>query len=179
MWRNNPQGYGLVSKLLHWTVALLIFGLIGLGWWMVGLDYYHPQYHSSLSLHKSLGMIAMFVVLLKIVWRFLSPYPGLAANLSALQRRAAVSVHHLLWLAMILIPLTGYAISTSEGAGVSVFNWFEIPAWLPRSETLRDLVTKLHAWIAYGAGALALAHAVAALKHQFIDRDGTLRRMLW
>ncbi|MFO1435760.1 MAG: cytochrome b [Gammaproteobacteria bacterium] len=178
MWRNTPLGYGLLSKLFHWIIAALIFGLIALGWWMVGLDYYHPQYHSSLSLHKSLGMIVLLAVLLKAVWRFVSPYPQLSANLSALQQKAALSVHVLLWLAMIFIPLTGYAISTSEGAGVSVFNWIEVPAWLPRSETLRDIVTKVHAWIAYGGGALAIAHALAALKHQFIDGDGTLRRML-
>jgi cytochrome b561 len=179
MLKNDRDRYGILSKLLHWTIATLIFGLIGLGWWMVGLNYYHPDYHSSLELHKSLGMVALAVVLLKLVWRFVSPPPALAATLLGTQRRIAIGTHHLLWLGMIVIPLTGYGISTAEGAGVAVFDWFEIPAWLPRSETLRDVVTELHEWAAYGIGALAILHALAALKHQFINRDGTLRRMLW
>lgn len=179
MWKNGPDRYGVPSKLLHWAIAALIFGLIGLGWWMVGLDYYHPRYHSSLSLHKSLGMIALGLVLAKILWRVVSPYPALAASLVGLQRKAAAAMHRLLWLAIVLIPVTGYAISTSEGAAVEVFDWFRIPAWLPKNETLRDIVTVMHEWIAYAAGVLALLHAGAALKHQFIDRDGTLRRMLW
>jgi cytochrome b561 len=62
---------------------------------------------------------------------------------------------------------------------VDVFDWFTIPAWLPKNETLRDVVTVMHEWIAYAAGVLALLHAGAAIKHQFVDRDGTLRRMLW
>jgi cytochrome b561 len=179
MWQNSRDGYGIPSKLLHWTIALIIFGLIGLGWWMVGLDYYHPRYHSSLNLHKSLGMIALGLVLAKMLWRYVSPYPVLAKSLVGLPRKAATGMHHLLWLAMVLIPLTGYAISTSEGAGVDVFDWFTIPAWLPKNETLRDVVTVMHEWIAYAAGVLALLHAGAAIKHQFVDRDGTLRRMLW
>lgn len=179
MLKNSPNEYGVISKLLHWVTALLIFGLIGLGWWMVGLNYYHPDYHSSLSLHKSLGMIALAIATMKIAWRVVTPPPLLAATLTGLQRRLATGMHHLLWFGILITPLSGYGISTSEGAGVEVFDWFAIPAWLPRSETLRDIVTVLHAWSAYGIGAFAVVHALAALKHQFVDRDGTLRRMLW
>jgi cytochrome b561 len=179
MLKNSATAYGVVSRLLHWMIAVLMFGLIGLGWWMVGLNFYHPDYHSSLSLHKSLGMIALGLATMKIVWRILSPPPVLAATLTGTQRRLATGMHRLLWLGIIVVPLSGYGISTSEGAGVDVFDWFSIPAWLPRSETLRDMVTTLHEWVAYGIGAFALFHALAALKHQFVDRDGTLRRMLW
>ena len=74
--------------------------------------------------------------------------------------------------------LTGYAISTSEGRGVNVFGWFELPAWLPRSEMLRELATTTHEWLAYITAAVIVIHAAAALKHHFVDRDDTLKRML-
>jgi cytochrome b561 len=80
---------------------------------------------------------------------------------------------------MLLIPATGYIISTSAGDGISMFGWFEVPALLPAGETVRDIAIELHYWLAYGTAALVVIHAAAAVKHQFIDRDGTLRRMTW
>lgn len=179
MWKNTRERYGWPSKALHWSIGVLIIGLIGLGLWMVGLNYYHPWYHRSLELHKSLGMIVLALVAMKTFWRWWSPYPQLAATLTGWQRCSAAVVHGLLWAAMLLIPITGYGISTAEGQGVAVFEWFEIPAWLPKNDVLRKVVTALHEWIAYAAGLLVLMHAGAAIKHEFVDRDGTLRRMLW
>jgi cytochrome b561 len=179
VWKNSDERYGVPSKFLHWAIALLIIGLIVLGWWMVGLNFYHRWYHAALEWHKSVGMMVLGLVAIKVLWRWWSPYPALAATLGGWQRRAAHAVHGLLWVAMVAIPVTGYAISTAEGRGVDMFGWIEIPAVLPKSEWLRDQAEALHKWFSYGALALVLVHAAAALKHQFLDRDGTLRRMLW
>jgi cytochrome b561 len=75
--------------------------------------------------------------------------------------------------------VTGYAISTSAGSAVAFFDLFDIPAVLPKSEGLRDLAIELHYYLSYGTAILVAIHTLGALKHQFIDQDGTLRRILW
>lgn len=179
MLRSTDTRYGVITRALHWIVALIIIGLIWLGWWMVDLSYYDSWYNRSLELHKSLGMAALAVAVVKIAWVIHDGRPRLPDSIAPLERTAATATHHLFFLLMLLIPATGYVISTSAGDGISVFGLLEIPAVLPVSETARDFAIELHFWLAYGTGVLVIAHALAALKHQFIDRDGTLRRMLW
>ncbi len=171
--------YSAFTRILHWTVALLIIGLIWLGWWMVDLSYYDRWYNRSLELHKSLGMVVLAIAAIKIAWVIYEGKPAFPATIQPWERAAATAVHHLFYLLMLLIPVTGYVISTSAGDGISVFDLFVIPAVLPASETLRDTAIELHFWLAYATAALVAVHALAALKHQFLDRDGTLRRMLW
>ena len=179
MLRSTDTHYGVVTRILHWVVALIIIGLIWLGWWMVDLSYYDSWYNRSLELHKSLGMAVLAIAAVKIAWVIYDGKPGFPQSIAPLERAAATSTHHLFYLLMVLIPATGYVISTSAGDGISIFGLFEIPAVFPTSETLRDIAIELHFWLAYATGALVVVHALAALKHQFIDRDGTLRRILW
>ena len=80
---------------------------------------------------------------------------------------------------MFLIPITGYAISTSAGRGISMFGWFELPALFSVDEQTREWAVQLHFYLAYGTAIVVLGHIGAALKHQFIDKEGTLLRMLW
>jgi cytochrome b561 len=179
MLRNSADRYGLVAKLLHWILATLILGLVWLGWYMVDLTYFDPWYNRSLEWHKALGMIVLALALGKLLWLHVSPSPRLGATLPPWQRIAAKATHHTFVVMMLLIPLTGYTISTSDGKSVSLFGLVELPALWPRNEALRDWAIELHFYAAYGTALLALAHAAAAVKHQFYDRDGTLARMLW
>ncbi len=82
--RNSPSRYGVVSIILHWGVALAVFGLFGLGLWMVGLDYYSPWRKAGPDLHKSIGLVLLAVMLLRVVWRFISrhhlPPPTMAQS---------------------------------------------------------------------------------------------------
>lgn len=172
------QHYGRLSKTLHWSIALLIIGLILLGWYMVGLTYYDRWSNESLELHKSLGMLVLALACANIVWNHATARPALPPGMHAWERIAAKSAHGLLYLMMLLIPITGYIISTSAGKAVSVFGILDIPAVLPQSEQLRDIAIELHYYMAYGTAVLVCLHALAAFKHQFIDKDGTLRRML-
>ena len=171
--------YSAITRILHWTVALLIIGLIWLGWWMVDLSYYDRWYNRSLELHKSLGMVVLAIAAAKIAWVVYEGKPAFPDTIELWERYAATAVHHLFYLLMLLIPVTGYVISTSAGDGISIFGLLQVPAVLPVSETLRDVAIELHFWLSYATAALVAVHAVAALKHQFVDRDGTLRRMLW
>ena len=163
---------------MHWTVALLIIGLIVLGWYMVGLTYYDKWYNDSLSIHKALGMLALALACLKVIWAAVSPSPAFSATLKPWERAAARTTHIVLYAMMVAIPVTGYAISTSAGDSVSFFGWIDIPALLPKSEGLRDLAIELQYYFSYGTAGLVGLHALAALKHQFVDKDGTLRKMM-
>ena len=179
MWRNTGNRYGLAARLLHWSVAILILGLVWLGWYMVDLTYYDAWYNDSLAWHKALGMVALVLGAVKIAWTVYSPPPAYAESLGRRERAAATAVHHVFYVMMVLIPLTGYLVSTSEGEGIDLWGWFTVPAVVVAGEGMRDLAIEAHYWCAYGTLAIAAGHAAAALKHQFLDRDGTLRRMLW
>ena len=178
MWRNGKHGYGLISIGLHWAIALAVIGLVGLGAWMVGRSYYDPWYNDSLALHKAFGIVVLVLAAAKFGWRIADRNPGFDAEVKPLERAAATAMHWLLNALIVLLPVTGYLISTSEGAGIDLFGVFELPALFAVSERTRDLAIEIHFCLAYGAVALVAGHAGAALKHHFIDRGSTLRRML-
>jgi cytochrome b561 len=177
--RNSDTAYGFVSKCLHWVIAVLIIALVGLGWYMVDLTYYDRWYNTSLNVHKSLGLIALVLATVKLGWQFLSPPPAPAESLNRLERMGARGTHLALYGMMLVVPVSGYLISTSAGDGVSVFAMVDVPALLVLGDDSRDLAIEFHYYLAYTTFGLAAIHAFAALKHQFIDRDQTLRRMLW
>jgi len=170
--------YGLITKGLHWLIAILIIALLGIGWWMVDLSYFDPWYHDALTWHKSLGLIVGLVVTFKLTWGLIDTPPKPQSTLSSFEKTASGLAHNTLRLAMLVIPVTGYLVSTSEGAAIEVFNWFSFPAAMQINEGARDIAIDVHYYFAYTTLALVILHATAALKHQFIDRKGTLKRML-
>jgi cytochrome b561 len=178
MLRNSRLRYGAVSKSLHWLVAFLILGLAWLGWYMVDLDYYNRWYYDALNSHKALGMLALILAVGKVLWSLYSRPPALSQALRGWERTLARITHVTLFAMMVLIPVTGYLISTSEGDPVSVFGWLEVPAVAPQSDALRDAAIELHYYFAYGTVILAGLHALAAIKHQLVDRDGSLTKMV-
>lgn len=170
--------YGLISKIIHWTIALLIILLIVLGWWMVDLGFYDPYYHKSLTWHKSLGLIVGFIVGLKLLWRLINKPPDPQASLTTFERAASKVAHKALFVAMLVLPLSGYLISTSQGAPIEVFTWFEFPALLTVADSIRDIVIVVHFYAAYATLGVVLIHASAAIKHQILDSKGTMKRMM-
>ena len=176
--RNTTERYGLITKLLHWSIAILIIGLSGLGLYMVELTYYDRYYNLSLDSHKALGVLVLELAIVKILWSSFNPSPNAAATLKTWEKAAAKVMHLVLYTMMVLIPVSGYAISTSQGKAVSFFGWYEVPAWLPPIDNLNQIASEIHYWLAHITIALAGLHIAAALKHQFIDADGTLKKML-
>ena len=176
--KNTAEDYGLISKSLHWLIAMLIIVLLGLGWWMVDLTYYDKWNTDALNWHRSLGICVGLLVLLKLVWISITKHPQTQSSLTAFEVLASHIVHKFLLLAMVVIPVSGYFISTSEGANVEVFNWFSFPALVEISENTRDLAISVHYYIAYATLAVVVLHVSAALKHHFINKDDTLKRML-
>lgn len=178
MWRNTESGYGIVSIVLHWLVAAAVVGLFVLGLWMVELGYYDPWYRRGPELHKSIGVLLFAVVVLRLLWRWFNPRPRPMPGHAPWERRLAGLAHVLLYLLLFAVMIAGYLISTADGRPVEVFGWFSVPATLQGLEGQEDLAGDVHLALAVGLIVLAGLHAAAALKHHFIDRDQTLRRML-
>ena len=111
---NTPERYGVISAALHWLSAIIVYGMFALGLWMVTLSYYDGWYHKAPELHKSIGILLMMGLVIRVLWRVISPPPG---------------------------PLPSYS-----------------PAW--------------------SVVVLSVMHGFMALKHHFIDKDDTLKRML-
>ena len=176
--RNSTRGYGLVAILIHWGMAALIIGLFLLGLYMTGLDYYHPWYRSAPDLHRGLGVVTALLLVVRLAWRSAGvrpdPEPGTHRHLA----RAAEWVHRILYLVVLLIVTSGYLISTADGRGISVFGVFQLPALVSGIDNMEDIAGEIHFALAVGLMGLVALHAAAALKHHFLDRDGTLRRML-
>lgn len=176
-WRNSSDTYGFISVLLHWLVAVAVFGLFGLGLWMTGLDYYSSWYRTAPDLHKGIGIVLFAVMLIRVAWRFGSAGPAPLAAHGRLVHLATRLAHGALYLGLFAVMISGYLISTADGRPISVFGLFAVPALpvaIPRQE---DVAGAVHAYLAWALIGLAALHALAALKHHFIDRDPTLRRM--
>ena len=176
--RNSPARYGWVSIVLHWGVALVVFGLFALGLWMVGLDYYSAWRKDAPDLHKSIGITLFAIMLVRIVWRLLSPPPPPLASYSRLTRIGAAFGHAFLYLGLFAVMIAGYLISTADGVGIPVFGLFEIPAVVSGLPDQADTAGVVHLYLAWVLVVFAGLHGVAAFKHHFIDRDATLTRML-
>ena len=175
-WRNTTDGYGLVAILLHWLVALAVIGLFALGLWMVELTYYDDWYRTAPFIHKSVGILLFLAVSLRLVWRLVNPHPAPIGK--PLERRLAHVVHLALYGLLFAIMFAGYLISTADGRPIEVFGWFEVPATITGIENQEDVAGEIHEWLAWSLVLLAALHALAALKHRFVDRDATLERML-
>lgn len=176
MWRNTRTGWGLVSIALHWLSALVIVGLFVLGWWMTGLGYFDAWYNLAPWWHRSIGMLLLFATLLRLVWRFLQPTP--AAQGSRLERLAAHLGHVALYALLLVVLISGYLISTARGRGISVFDWFEVPALVSGLPNQASIAGEIHWYGALALMLLAAGHALAAFKHHFRDRHDTLLRMI-
>jgi cytochrome b561 len=176
--RNDDQRYGLVAVGLHWLVAVTVIGQFGLGLWMRSLGYYDAWYRLGPWWHKGIGVMLFTVLLLRLIWRWSNPRPDHLASHQPYERLAAGIAHGLLYLFLFALMLSGYLISTADGRGLEVFDWFTIPATLSGLEQQEDIAGQIHLWLAWTVIGLAVVHALAALKHHFIDRDATLKRML-
>lgn len=175
-WKNNHNNYGAVSIALHWLSAIIILGLFILGLWMVELDYYDAWYKQAPAIHKSIGILLFMLIAVRLLWRLVNPRPEPIGK--PLEKRLAEWMHRLLYLLLFTTMIAGYLISTAEGRGIEVFGWFTVPATFYGPEHQEDIAGEVHEILAWLLILLSVGHALAALKHHFVDRDDTLRRML-
>jgi cytochrome b561 len=173
--RDTSTGYGLATRLMHWLMAVAIVAMFALGVWMVTLDYYHPYYHRAPDIHRSVGMLLLFVLVVRFLWRVVNVRPD-DHELSPFEASASRVVHWGFYPLLLAVMVSGYLISTAEGKPVDVFGWFSVPA-LVTGEGQEDWAGEVHEILAYGTMALVALHTIAALKHHFVDRSRILTRM--
>ncbi len=180
--------YSYVAMALHWAIAALIIAAAAIGLWMVDAIKQPDTQATAFQayqLHKSLGLTILVLSLARLAWRLINPPPPMPAHMNAFSRFAAHSAHWLFYGFMIAMPLLGWAMVSASPYGLPtiVFGLFEWPHIAPLT-TMEDKAAveaaakTAHRLMGYGFLALLGVHVAAALKHQFIDRDGLLARML-
>ena len=178
LWKNNKQQYGLISKGLHWLSALAVFVLFGLGYWMVDLDYYSEWYQRAPHWHESVGLLLLIVTLFRLVWRGIAIKSEAISSHSDLERKSSAIMAFALYFILLTVLASGYLITSADGKAIAVFDWFNVSAFILIAENQEDLAGEIHYYIAYTLIFMALIHGLAAIKHHFIDKDNTLKRMI-
>ena len=174
----KKKSFSFSTKLLHWLIAGHMIGLIVSGWWIVELSFYSSWYYLAPTLHKSFGVMVFLMGLILLLNKFRKRPPPLESH-TKLEKLASKFAHLLLFASLITIPVSGYIFTTFTGQNVSIFNTFDIPAVLVTSEKIRDLAIEFHIYASLSITAVVAAHVGGALKHHLLDKDRTLRRMLW
>jgi len=174
----SDAAYGPTAIGLHWLVALLIFAAFGLGLYMTDIPGLTPTKLKLFSWHKWLGVTIFALAVIRVLWRAANGAPSAAAGTPAWQAKAAAAAHHLLYVLILAVPLTGYFYSSASGVPVVYLGLWHMPALIQPNEELKAVLKLAHAWLNYLMAAVVVVHAAAAIKHQVIDRDGTLGRML-
>lgn len=172
---DDPR-YDRLSVALHWLMAALLLAEIGLGLWMTGLPKSGGGTRAYwFNIHKSLGMLLGLLILVRAGWAWLRPRVEPAAQAQAMQKLAAGS-HRLLYALMLLMPLSGFLGSVFSGYPIRFFG-LRLPELAQRWDAAKQLLSCIHQGSAYALILLIALHLLAFAHHQFILKDGLLRRM--
>lgn len=169
--------YTRTAITLHWLTALLILGTIPLGMYMSDLKL-SPLKLQLYSYHKWIGVTVLILVLARLAWRMGHKPPPLDAAIPLWQQRAAHGVHHLLYVLLLGIPVSGWLMSSAKGVPVVYLGLIQLPDLLGKDKALGALLETAHAWLSYTLLTLIALHLAAVFKHHWVDRDDTLSRML-
>ena len=193
----TPSRYTKTAVVLHWLIAICIFSMFALGWYMSDLPKEAPKQMAYdlfdlgiytwqlaeeasprtfyFNLHKSLGVSIFALIIIRILWRLTHTPPALLSTYKAWERKLATGTHHALYLLMIALPLSGVIMSTYSKYGIK---WFGIPFIKGLDNTpMREVFTEVHEVIGVIILVILILHTAGAIKHKFIDKDDTLKRM--
>jgi cytochrome b561 len=160
-------------RILHWTMAVIILGMIWAGWTMVPMDDNTPsKFDLFYPWHKSFGMLLLILVLVRLAIRLQASLPPLPNTLSSWERAAAKTGHIALYTLMVVVPCMGYSMSSSftQSDGVYFFG-VNLPEILPKNDARFEVFQALHKYLAYTLLCLIVIHVTGALKHRFLDKD--------
>ncbi|WP_068317327.1 cytochrome b [Polycladidibacter hongkongensis] len=185
MLKNTKKSYGWIAIALHWSIALIIIGMLAFGFYMSSLNPFDPGVFELFQLHKSIGFTLLALVLVRLVNRFCMTTPRLPESMRPIERALAHLGHLGLYGLMLLMPITGWMMVSASPFNIPTiwFGLFEVPhlpvpAVLGDKEAASELMKTFHALGAFAFIAVILGHVLAALKHHLINKDGVLLRML-
>lgn len=196
---NQPNTrYTKTAKVLHWLIAIGVFGMFALGWFMSDLPKEAPkqmaydlfdwgiytwQVSEEISprsfyfnLHKSIGVTIFALIIFRILWRVTHKPPALLATYKVWERKLATGAHHTLYLLMVVLPLSGIIMAIASKYGIKWFG-LEFIGGLD-NKPLREAFKEVHEIVGVVILSVIILHIIGALKHKFIDKDETLNRML-
>ena len=171
------NSYTAVAKFFHWGMALMILGLLALGFVMTDMPL-SPDKLQYYAWHKWAGVSVFMLVWLRLVWRVLNPPPAYPDSMPPLLQRAAHLGHAALYGLMIFIPLSGWLLSSAKGVPTVWFGVWPLPDLLEKDKAMGHLLHEVHEALNFVLLFLLGGHAAAALKHHWIDKDDILKRML-
>jgi len=172
---NPSPRYTRTAIALHWLLALMILVSFGVGLYMADLPV-SPQRLKLFSWHKWAGIVILTLSALRLLWR-LTHRPPPDLPMPRWQQRAAHATHRLMYILFFAVPLVGWAYSSAAGFPVVVFGLLPLPDFVPADKALAEAIEPWHGALAWMLMGLVAVHVLAALKHQFVDRDGLLSRM--
>jgi cytochrome b561 len=168
--------YSRTAVVLHWLLAILLFGQIAFGWYLEEIPRGTPARSLYVNFHKSIGMTLGVVILFRLYWRLTHPAPALPASQPAWEQAAARVSHWALYACMVIMPLSGYVASNFSKWGVNFFNEIKLPPWGVESEAIYNVLNTTHVFTSYVLVTLIAIHVLAALRHLML-RDGIFNRM--
>lgn len=179
---NTENGYGTLTKVFHWAIVIL-FALQYIGGNIMLAIGFNSSFagistNTYYDWHKSLGLVALLIAVLRIINRQMGKLPPWAPTLSGRERTFVHWLERIFYLAMLVMPVTGWLYVMWGNYGVNFFGIWEMPRPLPKDNALRDIAKWSHIVSGWVLLAAMVGHIGLVLRHQLIKRDGLLKRML-
>jgi cytochrome b561 len=172
------EKYTKTAMALHWLTALLIIWGFSVGVSMTNIPGITPDKLKYFSWHKWIGVTVLGIACVRLLWRLTHPAPALPDTMPAWQKTAANGLHGFLYVLIFAIPISGYIYSLSAGVPVVYLGIIPLPVFMDPNPEWKPILKQVHYVLNVALLGSVIMHVAAALKHQFIDRDGVLKRML-
>ena len=171
-----PGRYTKTAIALHWLLVVALLAQVGFGWFLEDVPRDTPARTIYVNLHKSTGIVIGLIILLRLYWRATHPAPPLPLTMPAWERVSAKWSHLLLYVCMIVMPVSGYVASNFSKYGVNFFNAIKLPPWGIDNSAIYGAFNATHVITSFVFVTLIAVHALAALRHLF-KHDGVFNRM--
>jgi cytochrome b561 len=175
--RSGISRYTTGAIAFHWIVAILVLTMIGLGLYMTSVPKGSPDRAFYFNLHKSIGVTTALLVIARLWWRAKNPPPEFPSSMPGWEIQASKISHAILYMCIIVMPLSGFSATQFTKYGVNYFGLFKIPPMGSENKIVYDLLQGVHGVTATLLIALVVIHILAAFKHLLIDRDKVFQRM--
>ena len=172
----QPNDYGTVARLFHWGMAALVLVQIPVGIAMTSEGF--PSIGDALFiLHKGMGSILLAIVAARILWRLTHPAPPFMAHMPLLQRQVAAATHRLLYVLLVVMPVSGYLRTVADGFPIELLDVLGIPPLINDAPETARVMLVVHKFSAYILTALITAHLAGTAHQALIVRDGVMSRI--
>ena len=176
--KNESNRYGKVSRMLHWTIAILFISLIPMGIFASMIPEDTEYRNAYYVVHKTIGVTVFLLVIVRLIWNRLSRRPSLDSALTSREEKLAHRAHNTLYFMMLAIPVTGFMMTSYHGYETYFFFWEMQPLW--EQSEIYQVWGGFHKYLLpYLLYIVLGAHILGALKHQFIDKHANaFKRMV-